>query len=763
MASRKFKVKFVDGKACVEKNQKIEEPKKKLDGKIMRQNDSVKFVPNTVDEKFDDFFEKVLSKIFDMRLSKKHTSEFFQFSEELITESFALYHRMYEKEMKKVEQKTLGIISKSKAYILNKIASVKTTNLLKKKLIQNKYYVAPIEKSMGLKWKNCMQPDSTLSDHRLAQTTFQVVMPSETITKMFTNAAFKKMFFEYNEQKQQTGCNEGVFNDYCCGNVAKTSDVLRSSNTVVLQFGTDEVDVCCGLKSKATIHKIFAVYFTIRNIPTKYASRLENIYLAALCNSANFKDTGRYEDDVIKELVRDLRQMEMNGIDIGDKKRLNVVLFDIPCDNLGANNLFGFSGSFSATNYCRFCTCSKAEAHLLTTEDISKIRSVSSYDEQIMNLAANPNLDLKETKGVKKKCLFNDLENFHVCQNISADVMHDVLEGAIPYFLKSFLKYCIDNKICDENCLIRRVRDFNYGTLNSKNKPSKLRVGADHLGQNATQYKCIMLHLPFIFLDKKNELKNVWPVMESLLHIVRILFSYEIHESDLQFLVHCVKNHLSGMINIFGVTLKPKHHNLIHYARVIREMGPVRYSSMMRYEAKHKFFTDVAKKTNNFINITKTLAEVHQSYICTRTNSFEDRIESSKKQIPLASDGYFSKYTTFTTNSDTIDVNNSHSLYFLKFNGIMYKKGYFVLHEQKICEIVSIIRTNETYFLLSHIFEIRKFDSSLNSIEIKKTDFSENNLRIINVNSLNASFEKKIANGSIYVIMENLEMLKSIK
>lgn len=217
----------------------------------------------------------------------------------------------------------------------------------------------------------------------------------------------------------------------------------------------------------------------------------------------------------------------------------------------------------------------------MTFEDNSTVRSAKSYDEQILKLKVNPDLDMKQTKGVKKNCLLNNLNSFHVCRNVSVEIMHDIFEGVVPYFLKSFFKYCIENKICDEGELIQRVRDFNYGKLNSKNKPSKLRIGSDNLGQNATQYLCLIQHLPFIFADKKRELAEVWPVMESLLTIIRIVCSYEIHESDLNCLVENIHKHLSGMINVFGITLKPKHHNLLHYARVIREMGPLRYSSMM--------------------------------------------------------------------------------------------------------------------------------------------------------------------------------------
>lgn len=124
------------------------------------------------------------------------------------------------------------------------------------------------------------------------------------------------MFLTYNDQRHNIGCTDGIYKDFCCGNVSKNSEIFRSNEAIVLQFGYDEIDVCCGLKSKATIHKIFAIYFRIRNIQNEFASRLNNIFLVALCNSSNFKETGCSDDDIITEIVRDLKPLEETGIDI---------------------------------------------------------------------------------------------------------------------------------------------------------------------------------------------------------------------------------------------------------------------------------------------------------------------------------------------------------------------------------------------------------------------------------------------------------------
>lgn len=174
--------------------------------------------------------------------------------------------------------------------------------------------------------------------------------------------------------------------------------------------------------------------------------------------------------------------------------------------------------------------------------------------------------------------------------------MHDGPEGIIAFFLKQFFIYCVNNKVIVKDKIVEKIRDFNYGFLNKKNLPSVVHIGSSHLNNNATQLYCIFIHLPFIFIELKDELKDVWPVLRSLLRCMQVIYSSEINEKDLIELEKQTTVHLLGVIDVFGVKLIPKHHFLLHYPRVIRALGPVAFMCMMRFESKHKFFTDLAKK-----------------------------------------------------------------------------------------------------------------------------------------------------------------------
>lgn len=550
----RYQIKFSGGEISVERSSSSD-TNQKLHGSINRNGSQIEFVPNSVDVAFNEFFMDFKEKIICMRLSKKDTNEIFELFGQFIEENMALCGRFFECHGKK-NSEIDDILTKTQHYITEKINSVKTVYRRNKQLNENSNYVAPIEKAMGTKWKTKTTPTSDLPDHQINQTIFHVIPIAETLKVLFSNPEFKSMFMEYNNNKHE--CVDGVYRDFCCGIAGQKDPIFRCKDTVVLQFGIDEFDVCCGLKTKATVHKVLPVYFRIRNIPMKYSSRLDNIYLAALCKSNNFKQTGCSENDVLDEVRRELAIFERDGIDVGNGMQFKVVLFDVSTDNLEANVLFGFARSFSAEFFCRFCECTKAETQSMVTENVSKRRSVSKYQNEIKKLEMNPNLDLKSTKGIHGNCTLNELEHFHVVSHPTIDIMHDVCEGDIPFFLHNFFLYCITNKIANESDLIQRIRDFNYGTLNSANKPSKLCVDRSNLGQNATQLYNIMVHLPFIFIDKQKHLHHVWPIMSSLLQCMRVLFSFTITENDIGQFVDWNEQHLNGMITVFETVIKTK-------------------------------------------------------------------------------------------------------------------------------------------------------------------------------------------------------------
>lgn len=130
--------------------------------------------------------------------------------------------------------------------------------------------------------------------------------------------------------------------------------------------------------------------------------------------------------------------------------------------------------------------------------------------------------------------------------------MHDVNEGVIRYTLKSLFDHCIKKRIFSKKRIQALVRDFSYGNLNKKNIPSPLDMDSQTLGQNATQLFCLMIHIPFILYEYREQLETVWTFIESLLEIMQIIYSRRISENDLLKLENLIEKHLLTLIEKTG-------------------------------------------------------------------------------------------------------------------------------------------------------------------------------------------------------------------
>lgn len=214
--------------------------------------------------------------------------------------------------------------------------------------------------------------------------------------------------------------------------------------------------------------------------------------------------------------------------------------------------------------------------------------------------------------------------------------MHDVFEGIIGFSLEQLFIYCIKEKIASLKELQTLVECYNYGQMSKQNIPSKLMTEKKNLGQNASQAKCLILHLPFILYRFKDQLKPIWlAAIETMLKIIQILLSDEIEEPDLKILNEMIINHLQCYQAFFDLPLKPKHHFLLHYVSVIRAMGPVVKFWAMRMEAKHQYFKQLVNHTKQFVNIKKTLAYKHQEQLFGIATPFKDDVELGKNHFLL--------------------------------------------------------------------------------------------------------------------------------
>lgn len=240
------------------------------------------------------------------------------------------------------------------------------------------------------------------------------------------------------------------------------------------------------------------------------------------------------------------------------------------------------------------------------------MRNRALHAQQCNDLMADPTLP--STFGVKRTCLLNDLQYFHVSDNYAVDIMHDILEGVGQFELKLLFGYLSDNKIISKMDICNRIYAYNYGFVERKNRATRIHLEqtGNKIGLNAIQTFCLIRHVPLILGDVLQEENEHWRLLLLLLQIINIIFSPVITDGMTVCLKHLIVEHHTLFKDLYPHRkLIPKHHFMTHYPRSIRKIGPIIHVCAMRFEAK-QFFKNTIK---NFKNITNSLAQKHQMAI----------------------------------------------------------------------------------------------------------------------------------------------------
>lgn len=279
-----------------------------------------------------------------------------------------------------------------------------------------------------------------------------------------------------------------------------------------------------------------------------------------------------------------------------------------------------------------------------------------------------------------------------------------------------------------------------------------------NLGQNATQSKCLFLHLPFILFNYRHNinLQLVWITVQSLLQISQIVYSSEISENELVALEKEVTHHLESVQEYFNVELIPKHHFMLHYSNTIRAMGPLVHMNMMRFESKHKTFKDFAKVNQNFVNINKSLAIKHQQIMSSNENTYNDFISNGKKiQLEDSLQIKHANLIETITGDDKI-----WKVKWLQYNNYRYKESLLISCNNFIFEIYKIIAVHQNYYFLCLRFDFKELDKFTNCVKIKKTE--PITYEIIKFNELinKRPYEKKMVDNETYVLADTLDLIK---
>lgn len=672
----------------------------------------------------DKYLKTFVEKVNGLRIYEKYKDSIYDMSETLVKETLELTAKLVTDENGYSVQQALKA---SSDHFCSEIAKNLTKCKRDIRYSNKPEFVPPQEKSLGSRYNKSAVKDTPTKYQGKIPDILQYIPIRETARSVLNQDDNLSKYIEYNLDKQSKGahiCQHGIYKGNCCGQVYQNNEFFKENpEAMQIHIGSDDFEVANPLGPHATVYKICAIYFTIRNMPAQYLSKPDNIYLICLCFTDDIKTKEADFNRVWRIIMKDIEYLETFGIDFEGGINIKGTLSILSFDNLGAHVALGYAESCNSRYPCRICLTHKDECKILTNPCTLEYRTIENYTKHMKVIAGLQKVDYGKTKGLRMYCALNDMEYFHTLQNQCLDVMHDLNEGCMHFLLKDLFQYCVSKKILTENELKLRISNFDYGRLDDRNVPSHLNLDKDNLNQNATQSKCLFENIPFILWNYRNnkDLKQVWVCVETLLRISQTLYSYEITEDDVNELQKDIDTHLSSFKTIFKRALKFKQHNLLHYPEYIRNMGPPIYTSMMRFEAKHKWFKDYVKMTNCYRNILKTLALNHQQQFSTKKNTYEDvtthaepdslhAIKENEEKLNLEEEDYIK--SIFQTADEVQKIN------WLEFNSYKYGEGLKVLHNSSVYGIRKIFYVESKVYFFLIKFNYMGFDSFSNSLKL---------------------------------------------
>lgn len=128
-----------------------------------------------------------------------------------------------------------------------------------------------------------------------------------TLRSIFKNKDIRECFF------QEKPFDEGIYKDINDGLYFRRHPLFsKKKHALQILVYFDEFEKANPLGAKKGIHKLGAVYFTLKNLPPKFNSALMNIHLVALCYTEDLKKYGF--DKILKPLISHLKILETDGI-----------------------------------------------------------------------------------------------------------------------------------------------------------------------------------------------------------------------------------------------------------------------------------------------------------------------------------------------------------------------------------------------------------------------------------------------------------------
>ena len=138
--------------------------------------------------------------------------------------------------------------------------------------------------------------------------------------------------------------------------------------------------------------------------------------------------------------------------------------------------------------YMSLCTVLETSVLCVIFQFVSEAfmpRTRETHADQCSSLDGPLHDHYATTFGLNRDSVLNTSRYFHVTEGLVPDVMHDVLEGALPLEVKELIRYLISKKTVSLSELNEALESFPYAGLDACNKPTPIALSTlssrDHL------------------------------------------------------------------------------------------------------------------------------------------------------------------------------------------------------------------------------------------------------------------------------------------
>lgn len=280
--------------------------------------------------------------------------------------------------------------------------------------------------------------------------------------------------------------------------------------------------------------------------------------------------------------------------------------------------------------------------------------------------------------------------------------------------------------------LNKRIKKFKPNGIDRPNAPATVRCTGKSkfkkLGGHAVQNWSLLRLLPFIIGDKIQDFND--PAYKLYL-LLKDLTEFFCAPSFLKTDVPYIKDVLlpqyfelrSEVLDESIYPLKPKHHFMMHYPELMLKYGPLIHLWTLGYEQKHKFFKQVCRLCQNFINVEYTCAQRHQfnlAYKSTGPLFPEGCIEYKPSEFCISS--YHGELEMLLNTMPIIKRKDCRVCSSIDVDGVMYSTDCLILlstHNGNIqCGKIKLIliAEDEVQFVLENISA--KFNTTVGIYEL---------------------------------------------